>query len=220
MGNSMSEKGIIRVLSVDDHEIMRGGIRYLLLAVDDIELIGEAQSGEEAVHLCETLHPDVIMMDMRMPGMDGIQTTQLIRERYPNIQILALTSFEEEEMVQQVMQAGAIGYLQKGISVDELAAAIRSAHAGKPTLSPEAFKALIQGSASRQENPGFDLTERELEVLGLLVNGLSNAEITDQLVISVATVKYHIGNILTKLGAANRTEAAAIAIQYDLVSKS
>jgi NarL family two-component system response regulator LiaR len=214
----MGEKAKIRVLSVDDHEIMRGGIRYLLLAVEDVELVGEARSGEEALNLCETLHPDVILMDMRMPGMDGIQTTQLIRQRYPEIQILVLTSFEEEEMIQQAMQAGAIGYLQKGISVDELADAIRSAYAGKPTLSPEAFHVLVQSSVSQPQKPDFDLTERELQVLEMLVHGLSNTEISNRLVITGATVKYHISNILKKLGAANRTEAAALAVQHDLVS--
>jgi NarL family two-component system response regulator LiaR len=159
-------------------------------------------------------------MDMRMPGMDGIQTTQLIRERYPDIQVLALTSFEEEQMIQQAMQAGAIGYLQKGISMDELAAAIRAAQAGKPTLSPEAFQVLVQSSDSQTEKPDFGLTERELQVLEMLVQGLSNTEIAEQLVITVATVKYHISNILKKLGASNRTEAAALAIQHELISKS
>jgi len=216
----MGDKRSIRVLSVDDHEIMRGGIQYLLLAVEDIELVGEARSGEEGLELCDTLQPDVILMDMRMPGMDGIQTTQLVRERYPEVQVLALTSFEEEEMIQEVMQAGAIGYLQKGISVDELADAIRAAQAGKPTLSPEAFDVLVQGSTSQSQIPDFDLTERELQVLEMLVQGLSNTEIADRLVITVATVKYHISNILQKLGAANRTEAAALAIKHELVSKS
>jgi NarL family two-component system response regulator LiaR len=215
----MSDKGLIRVLSVDDHEILRGGIQYLLLAVEDIELVGEALSGEQALELCDTLQPDVILMDMRMPGMDGIQTTQLVRERHPDIKVLALTSFEEEEMIQQAMQAGAIGYLQKGISVDDLAAAIRAAQAGKPTLSPEAFKVLVQSGESQPQQPDFELTARELQVLEMLVQGLSNTEIADRLVITVATVKYHISNILKKLGATNRTEAAALAIQHELVSK-
>jgi len=212
----MSENESIRVLSVDDHEIMRGGIRYLLFAVDDIELVGEARSGEEALTLCNTLDPDVILMDVRMPGMDGIETTRLIHNQYPNIQVLALTSFEEKEMIQQVTQAGAIGYLQKGISVDDLAEAIRAAHAGKPTLSPEAFKVLVQGSSSQPGKPNIDLTERELQVLELLVDGLSNSEISERLVITRATVKYHVSNILSKLHASNRTEAAALALQNNL----
>jgi NarL family two-component system response regulator LiaR len=216
----MSDQGLIRVLSVDDHEIMRGGIQYLLLAIEDVELVGEARSGEQALELCDTLQPDVILMDMRMPGLDGIQTTQLVRERYPDIQVLALTSFEEEEMIREVMQAGAIGYLQKGISIDELAGAIRAAQAGKPTLSPAAFQVLVQSSDSQSQKQDFDLTERELQVLEMLVQGLSNNEIAEQLVITVATVKYHISNILKKLGATNRTEAAAHAVQHKLISKS
>lgn len=214
----MSTADLIRVLTIDDHEIMRGGIRYLLLAIDDIELVGEAHSGEKGLHQCEELHPDVILMDLRMPGMDGIQTTRLILDRFPDMKILALTSFEEEELIQQVVQAGAIGYLQKGISLDELAAAIRSAHAGKPTLSPEAFNVLVQGSSLPPQSPDFDLSSREMQVLEMLVQGLSNPEIADQMVISEATVKFHVSNILRKLEAANRTEAAALAIQYQLVS--
>ena len=213
----MSENESIRVLSVDDHEIMRGGIRYLLFVVDDIELVGEARSGEEALTLCNTLDLDVILMDVRMPGMDGIETTRLIHNQYPNIQILALTSFEEKEMIQQVTQAGAIGYLQKGISVDDLAEAIRAAHAGKPTLSPEAFKVLVQGGSSQPGKPNIGLTERELQVLELLVDGLSNSEISERLVITRATVKYHVSNILSKLHVSNRTEAAALALQNNLV---
>jgi len=181
----MDDTKTIRVLSVDDHEIMRGGIRYLLLALDDIELVGEASSGDEALGQCEVLQPDVILMDMRMPGLDGIQTTRLIRESYPDIQILALTSFEEQ-----------------------------------PTLSPEAFNVLVHSSAAEPQKPDFDLTEREQQVLATLVQGLSNPEIANRLVISEATVKYHVTNILRKLGAANRTEAAAMAVQSGLVSKA
>ena len=214
-----AEEGI-RVLSVDDHEIMRGGIKYLLLAIDDIELVGEASSGAQAIQLCETLHPDVILMDMRMPGLDGVQTTRRISEDYPQIRILALTSFEDEETIQQVMQAGAIGYLQKGISIDELASAIRAAQAGKPTLSPEAFDVLVRTSASGATEPDFGLTDRELQVLEMLVRGASNSEIAEGLVITEATVKYHVTNLLSKLEAANRTEAAARAVQHKLVPQA
>jgi NarL family two-component system response regulator LiaR len=214
----MNEQDTIRVLTVDDHEIMRGGIKYLLLAVDDIELVGEAGSGAEAIQLCETLHPDVILMDMRMPGLDGVETTRRIRANHPQIRILALTSFEDEVTIQQVIQAGAIGYLQKGISIDELAGAIRAAQAGKPTLSPEAFDVLVRSSASQATEPALDLTDRELQVLEMLVRGASNSEIAEGLVITEATVKYHVSNLLSKLEANNRTEAAARAVQHRLVS--
>jgi len=214
----MGEPGCIRVMTVDDHEILRGGIRFLLLAFDDIELVGEAHSGEEALRLCEQLRPDVVLMDMMMSELNGADTTKILRERHPQIQVIALTSFHNRELVQQAMQAGAIGYLLKGISMDELAQAIRSAHAGRPTLAPEAVQALVQAPGPPPKI-GIDLSEREREVLGLLAEGLSNAEIAEQLVVSVAAVKYHVSSILTKLGASNRTEAVALAWQHDLLTK-
>lgn len=215
----MGESDRIRVMLVDDHEILRGGIRFLLLAFEDIELVGEAQSGEDALRLCEEVQPDVVLMDMMMSGMNGAETTQALLERYPQVQVLALTSFHDTELVQRAMRAGAIGYLLKGVSMDELAQAIRSAHAGRPTLAPEAVQALIEITDSTPWL-GDDLTEREREVLGLLVAGMSNAEIAERLIVSVAAVKYHVSSILSKLGAANRTEAVALACQHGLVAKS
>jgi NarL family two-component system response regulator LiaR len=215
----MGESDQIRVMTVDDHEILRGGIRFLLLAFDDIELVGEAHSGEEALRLCDQVQPDVVLMDMMMPGMDGVDTTKALRKRYPHLQVLALTSFHNGDLVHRVMQAGAVGYLLKGVSMDELADAIRAAHAGRPTLAPEAVQALVQ-SASTPLKLGDDLTDREREVLALLVQGLSNAEIADHLVVSTAAAKYHVSSILSKLRAANRTEAAALALQHHLVPKS
>ena len=214
----MEESDQIRVMTVDDHEILRGGIRFLLLAFDDIELIGEAHSGEEALSLCGQVQPDVVLMDMMMPGMDGVETTKALREQYPHVQVLALTSFQNGDLVQGVMQAGAVGYLLKGVSMDELAEAIRAARTGRPTLAPEAVQALIQ-SAGSPLKLGDDLSDREREVLALLVQGLSNAEIAEHLVVSTAAAKYHVSGILSKLGAANRTEAVALALQHDLVSK-
>ncbi|MGD9316359.1 MAG: response regulator transcription factor [Anaerolineae bacterium] len=205
-------------MTVDDHEILRGGIRFLLLAFDDMELVGEAHSGEQALSLCGQLQPDVVLMDMMMPGMDGVETTQALREQYPDIQVLALTSFYDHNLVQGVMQAGAVGYLLKGASMDELAEAIRAAHAGRPTLAPEAVQALVQSGAPPQKI-GDDLSEREREVLVLLVQGLSNAEIAERLIVSTGAAKYHVSSILSKLGAANRTEATALALQHDLVPK-
>ncbi len=214
----MGESNRIRVMIVDDHEILRGGIRFLLLAFEDIELVGEAQSGEDALRLCEEVQPDVVLMDMMMSGMNGAETTQTLLERYPQVQVLALTSFHDTELVQRAMQAGAIGYLLKGVSMDELAQAIRSAHAGRPTLAPEAVQALIK-TTDTAPKLGDDLTEREREVLGLLAAGMSNAEIAEGMVVSVAAVKYHVSSILSKLGAANRTEAVALALQHSLVPK-
>ena len=215
----MGETHKIRVMTVDDHEILRGGIRFLLLAFDDIEVVGEAQSGEEALDLCGQVQPDVVLMDMMMPGMDGVETTRALRKRYPQVQVLALTSFYSGDLVQGVMQAGAVGYLLKGASMDELAEAIRAAYAGRPTLAPEAVQALVR-AGQPSVKMGDDLTDRERDVLALLVQGHSNAEIAEHLVVSVAAAKYHVGSILSKLGASNRTEAAALAFQHNLVPKS
>ena len=212
----MGKADRIRVMTVDDHEILRGGIRFLLLAFDDLELVAEAHSGEEAMSLIEQMRPDVVLMDIMMPGMDGVETTQALKEQYPDIQVLALTSFHDPNLVQGVMQAGAVGYLLKGASMDELAEAIRAAHTGRPTLAPEAVQALVQSTSSPQKI-GDDLSDREREVLALLVQGRSNAEIAEQLMVSTAAAKYHVSSILSKLGAVNRTEAAALALQHDLV---
>jgi NarL family two-component system response regulator LiaR len=202
---------------VDDHAVVRSGLRMFLLAFDDIELVAEAATGEEALERCEEARPHVILMDMVMPGMGGAAATRALHERHPAIQVLALSSFQEGELVQDALQAGAIGYLLKDVPIDELAAAIRAAYAGRSTLAPAAAQALVK-TAQEQPEIGADLTERQKEVLALVVEGLSNAEIADRLVISLATARYHVSTILSKLGAANRAEAAAMAIKYDLLS--
>jgi NarL family two-component system response regulator LiaR len=202
---------------VDDHAVVRSGLGAFLMAFDDLELVAEAGSGEQAVALCHRFHPDVVLMDLKMPGMDGAAATRSIREHWPEIQVIALTSFKEHELVEGALQAGAIGYLLKNVSADELADAIRSAHAGRPTLAPEAAQVLIQ-SARKPQTPGYDLTERELDVLALMVEGLSNPEIADRLVVSRSTVKFHVSNILSKLGAASRTEAVSTALKHGLIT--
>lgn len=211
----MSETQKIKVLSVDDHEIFRGGIEFMLLAFDDIELVGQAQSGEEALQLCAALEPNVILMDMMMPGMDGAATTQAVKQQYSQVQIIALTSFQEGDMVKRAMQAGAIGYLLKGVSIDELVAAIRAAHQGRPTLAVEATQALIQAAAPPPE-VNFDLTQRQLDVLEHIVEGRSNIDIAERMVLSPSTVRHHVSEILSKLGASNRAEAAVIAMKHNL----
>jgi NarL family two-component system response regulator LiaR len=212
----MTQSNPIRVVLVDDHAVVRSGLGAFLLAFDDLELVGEAGSGEEAVRLCEQVYPDVILMDLVMPGMDGAAATRAIRERCPQVQVIALTSFKEDELVQGALQAGAISYLLKNVSADELADAIRAAHAGRPTLAPEAAQALVQ-AASHPPPPGHDLTPREREVLALMVEGLSNPQIAERLVVSRSTVKFHVSSILSKLGVDGRTEAVALAVQNHLV---
>jgi NarL family two-component system response regulator LiaR len=214
----MNQKEPIRVLSVDDHELLRRGIRSSLRIFADLELVGEAADGQEALTVCTEKRPDVILMDMVLPGeMDGIATTQAIKERFPQVQVVILSTFYDRKMVRSAIQAGAIGYLVKGVSGEEMAEAIRAAHAGRPALVTEALDALSQPAES-QATPDYDLTTREREVLSLLVEGRSNAEIAAQLYITIAAVKYHVSNILSKMGATNRTEAAALARQHGITS--
>ena len=212
----MSEGKPIRVLLVDDHAVVRSGLGAFLMVYDDLELVGEAENGRDALRMVPELKPDVIIMDLVMPEMDGATATRKIREQYPHTQIIALTSFREDTLVQGALQAGAISYLLKNVSADELARAIRAAYAGRSTLSPEAAQVLIH-AATRPPAPGFDLTERERDVLALMVKGLSNSEIAAKLVVSASTVKFHVSNILSKLGVASRTEAVAMALQQHLV---
>lgn len=205
----------IRVMLVDDHAVVRSGLSAFLSVHPDLELVGEAENGQQAVLRAGLLQPDVILMDLMMPVMDGIAATQAIKRQYPAIQIIALTSFQEDELVQGALRAGAIGYLMKDVTARELAAAIRAAKAGKMTLSPEATQALVRATQQAQETES--LTEREREVLKLMVEGLNNAEIAERLVVSLSTVKYHISNILGKLGVDNRVAAVTMAIQRKLV---
>jgi two-component system, NarL family, response regulator LiaR len=207
----------IRVLVVDDHAMVRRGLATFLKVFDDLELAGEAASGQAAIQLCNQLQPDVVLMDMVMPDMDGASATRLIRSQSESIQVVALTSFKEEILVQSALQAGAIGYLLKDVSADELAQAIRAAHVGRATLSPEAAQALVH-AASQPPKPGLDLTERERVVLALMVEGLNNTQIAGRLDVSPSTVKSHVSNILTKLGAASRTEAVTLALRHGLVT--
>jgi NarL family two-component system response regulator LiaR len=212
--------GSIRVLLVDDHLVVRRGLATLLLAFGDLQLVGEAQNGTEALELCATTQPDMVLMDLFMPEMDGVAATQAIHERYPHIQVIVLTSLDEYDCVQRALAAGAAGYLLKNSSADDLAAAIRVAHAGLPSRTSDSFADLVRAAHAPKlapSEPGADLTCRENDVLALMTHGLTNAQIGAQLNISRATVKFHVSSILSKLGVVSRTEAAALAMQQHLI---
>jgi NarL family two-component system response regulator LiaR len=208
----------IRLLIVDDHKVVRNGLRVFISLYDDLEVVGEAKNGQQALEQCAAHRPDVVLMDMVMPVMDGPTATRLIREQFPEVQVVALTSFDEEEIVHRAIEAGAVGYLFKDVEEDELIDAIRSARKGRPVLAPEAMKALMHRTADPVESPAVEpLTRREREVLNLVALGMTNPQIAEQLVISTSTVQFHVHNILGKLGVGTRTEAVAIAIQSKLV---
>ena len=223
----------IRVMLVDDHTMVRRGLATILKVFDDpsagshrpdalsggqaLELAGEAENGADAIRLCGEILPDVVLMDMVMPDMDGATATHAIRQQFPQVQVIVLTSFKEGELIQNALKAGAIGYLLKDVSADDLVRAIRAAHAGRATLSPDAAQTLVE-TANQPPAPGLDLTEREREVLTLMIEGLNNTQIAGRLTVSPSTIKSHVSNILSKLGVASRTEAVTLALRNHIVS--
>ena len=214
----MINQSPIRVLVVDDQAVVRSGLRAFLSIYDDLTLVGEANDGDRAVSLCGQLQPDVVLMDLVMPHLNGAEATRAIRQHYPQIQVVALTSFHEDALIKQVLEAGAIGYLLKNVSADELAEALCAAHAGRPTLAIEATQMLMrQARQSHLTQPGFDLTVREREVLVLIAEGLNNAAIAERLIIGRSTVKFHVSNVLSKLQVSSRMEAITYAITHKLV---
>jgi NarL family two-component system response regulator LiaR len=212
----------IRVMIVDDHEMVRRGASSYLEAQPDISVVAQAGTGEEAVKLAEEFIPDVVLMDLVMPGMDGVDATRKVKDVSPRTQIIVLTSFHQDEYIFPALQAGAISYLLKDVKAGELVEAIRRAARGEATLHPKiagrvikAFRSLEPGEST----PFVMLTERELEVLKLIAKGYSNDKIADQLVISMGTVKGHVSNILSKLHLADRTQAAAYAWTEGIVHR-
>lgn len=206
----------IRVLIVDDHAIVRHGLTSFLSACEGLEMVGQASDGQQAVALCERHYPDVVLMDMVMPGMDGPAATRIIVERWPDIKVIALTSFDDRGLVRLALQSGASGYLLKNVTADQIACAVVAAMAGQAPLAAEAQRALVD-DAAREPVPGAGLTPREREVLALLAAGMRNEEIASRLTLETSTVRFHVSSILSKLQATNRTEAAMIAVKHGLV---
>ena len=211
----MVTQDLIRVVIVDDHAMLRQGLAAFLMSYDDLKLVGEAANGKEGLALCADKQPDIVLMDLMMPIMDGITTTRLIRQDFPDIQVIALTSFGEEKLIKDVLEAGAISYLFKKISADDLAKAIRAAQNGISTFAPEVTDILVQ-SLQKPKSLFEILTPREREVLALMIKGMGNMEISNQLVISPSTTKSHVSSILAKLGVASRTEVIVMVLEHNL----
>ncbi len=212
----------ITVLLVDDHKLVRQGVRAFLEAHEEFLIVGEAESGVSAVKLAEQTVPDVVLMDLIMPEMDGVEATRRVKNISPRSQIVVLTSYHEDEHIFPALEAGAISYILKDIDMDELAEAIRRAARAEVTLHPRVASRILQelqGSKREEVNPFTDLTKREMEVLKLIAKGLNNREIAEQLVISEHTVKGHVSNIFSKLHLADRTQAAVYAWQKGVVQR-
>lgn len=212
----------IRILLVDDHKIVRQGVRAFFDAQEGIEVIGEAGSGAAAVKMVEELVPDVVLMDLIMPGMDGVEATRLAKNISPRTQIVVLTSYHDDEHIFPALKAGALSYILKDVEMDELAEAVFKASRGEATLHPQVASRVIQELHGRKKDENtldVDLTKREMEILKVIAQGMSNSEIAEKFVISKYTVKGHVSNILSKLHLADRTQAAVYAWQQGIVGR-
>ena len=212
----------VTVLLVDDHEVVRQGVRFFLETRPEFTVVGEAESGMAAVKMAEEFIPDVVLMDLVMPEMNGVEATRLVKDISPRSQIVVLTSYYDDEHIFPALQAGAISYILKDVKMEELADAIQRAAQGEVTLHPQVAARIIQelhGAKSEEINPFTELTKREMQILKLIANGLNNSEIANQLVISEHTVKGHVSNILSKLHLADRTQAAVFAWQKGVVGR-
>jgi NarL family two-component system response regulator LiaR len=213
----MTSADKIRILVVDDHTVVRKGLRHFITVHDDLELVGEASNGEEAIEQCAALMPDVVLMDMKMPIMDGPTAIEHIRERFPRVNIIGLTSFEDDGYAIRALEAGAVGYLFKDVDEHDLMSAIRHAHQGQGVIAPEAMRAVLSPGNSGGDPYVVSLTDREQQTLGLVATGLTNPQIAEKLMVSVSTVNFHVHNVLDKLGANTRTEAVVIAAREGLI---
>lgn len=208
---------VIRLLIADDHDLLRKGLQMFTQIHNDFLFVGEASNGKEAVELCGIAHPDIVLMDLEMPEMDGVNATRQITETYPHIRVVALSNYDDEKLVRDAFQAGVISYVLKTTSSDELASAIRSVYKGEPILSKEIVETLIHG-LKNSTHKNYGLTGREITVLKLMIEGLSNAEIAEQLYLSIPTVKKHVHQILAKFDVPNRTRAVIFAIQNNVLA--
>lgn len=212
----MTGQDKIKVLIVDDHDMVRHGLTVLLQTFPDFEVVGQIGDPRMLMTFCAAVQPDVVLMDVLMPHIDGVMATRMLRDKYPQIQIVALTSSADETRISEMLNAGAISYILKTGSIDDVADAVMAAYSGKPTLAPEATNVLLS-SINRPNKIGHNLSKQELRVLALVVQGLNNNEIANRLVVSQSTVKAHVGNILSKLKTRSRTKAIAIAIRSHIL---
>ncbi len=217
----MEDTNVARVILVDDHQMVRQGLLFFLSTQPGISVVGEAETGEDAVRLVAEQQPDIVLMDIVLPGMSGIDALRVIREEHPAVEVIMLSSFVDDEKVEQAIQMGAAGYLMKDVDPGELAEAIRATRRGEMYLHPEAARRLAEtlrpGPNEQQEPLPATLTEREREVLELVAHGLTNQEIADQLDITLKTVKAHVSSILQKLRLENRVQAALYALRHHIV---
>jgi two-component system, NarL family, response regulator LiaR len=209
-------KDSIRIIIVDDHRVVHQALSEMISFVNDFELIAQGSNGKEAIELCREFQPDVVLMDVVMPGLDGIEATRQIIANDPNIKILALSSFNDSDSVNSMLSNGASGYILKSASVDELEGIIRTVYEGNSVIDSQLMQRIMQQTIPKPEND-FQLSRRELEVLKLIAGGMSYSQVADQLTISMSTVKFHIGNILTKLGVETRNEAILVAAKNDII---
>jgi len=212
----MGEKNKIKVMIVDDHPLVRHGINTVFKAYEDILPVAEAENGKEAIEMYEKHLPDIVLMDIMMPMIDGVEATELLVKKWPDIKIIALTSFNDSDLIKKALKAGAISYIIKNVSGAKLVKTIKDVHNGKFVLSSQATKILLS-ELREPTDENIKLTEREKEILTLIVEGLSNKDISKRLFLSISTVQFHISNILSKLGVSKRTEAVYLALKQKLV---
>lgn len=214
----MSVEPPIRILLADDHSKVHRSIAAVIDFIEGMELVAQASDGHEAIQLSREFQPDIVLMDVVMPHLNGIEATRHLRREFPAIKVVALSSFQDEESVREMLEAGAVGYLVKNSSIDDLASTLRAVYAGKSVISPEVIQILLQQPPAGSAQSEYHLTERELQVLKLMVAGQTNHEIAISLTISLSTIKFHVSSILSKLKVSSRTEAVALAVTQHLVN--